>query len=39
MNAKKQVTWPDHNIDISVGKLFVMEERFARLEMALDSIL
>ena len=36
---KKQVTWLGHNIDMSVGKLFITEERIDRLEMALESIL
>ena len=36
---KKQVAWLGHNKDMSVGKLFITEERIDGLEMALESIL
>lgn len=35
----QRVTWLGHNINMSVGKLFITEERIDRLEMAIQSLL
>ena len=36
---EQQVTWSGHNIDMSIGKVFIKEERIKRLETAVESLL
>ena len=36
---EQQVTWLGHNIDMSIAKVLIIEERIKRLETAIESLL